>query len=260
MGPRFRGDDAAAVGRGPSVASAKPRAAADFYQGKTLRIVISTGVAGGFGEYARLLSEHIGKHIAGRPHVIVQSMPGAGGLLAANYPLRLGAAGRHHHRHHQLDRAVCAAVGQQGRAFRHLEVQLARHPRSRRRRVHALAHLAGEDLGRHAGQGAHGRKHRRRFGDGALPGDAQQAVRDQDQGDRGLQGRQRHRPRHRARRARRPLRHPSHLVQGAASRLVRRTQDSGAGHHRGAAACRSPRHARGDGVRAGRDDPCSSSN
>jgi tripartite-type tricarboxylate transporter receptor subunit TctC len=58
---------------------------ADFYQGKTLRIVISTGVAGGFGEYARLLSEYIGKHIAGRPHVIVQSMPGAGGLLAANY-------------------------------------------------------------------------------------------------------------------------------------------------------------------------------
>ena len=57
----------------------------DFYQGKTLRIVISTGVAGGFGEYARLLSEHIGKHLAGRPHVIVQSMPGAGGLLAANY-------------------------------------------------------------------------------------------------------------------------------------------------------------------------------
>jgi tripartite-type tricarboxylate transporter receptor subunit TctC len=58
---------------------------AGFYRGKTLRIVISTGVAGGFGEYARLLSEHIGGHIAGRPHVIVQSMPGAGGLLAANY-------------------------------------------------------------------------------------------------------------------------------------------------------------------------------
>ena len=119
---------------------------ADFYQGKTLRIVISTGVAGGFGEYARLLSEHIGKHIAGRPHVIVQSMPGAGGLLAANSPLCVGAAGRHHHRHHQLDGAVRAALGQQGRAFRHPEVQLARHPRSCRRRVHALAHFAGEDL------------------------------------------------------------------------------------------------------------------
>ena len=72
------------------VASATPSPSraqdgAGFYRGKTLRIVISTGVAGGFGEYARLLSEHIGGHIAGRPHVIVQSMPGAGGLLAANY-------------------------------------------------------------------------------------------------------------------------------------------------------------------------------
>jgi tripartite-type tricarboxylate transporter receptor subunit TctC len=57
----------------------------EFYKGKTLRIVISTGVAGGFAEYARLISEHIGKHVAGRPHVIMQSMPGAGGLLAANY-------------------------------------------------------------------------------------------------------------------------------------------------------------------------------
>ena len=159
------------------------------------------------------------------------------------FPLCVGAAGRHHHRHHQLDGAVRAALGQQGRAFRHLEVQLARHPRPRRRRVHALAHFAGEDLGRHAGQGVHGREHRRGFGDGALPGDVEQAVRDQDQGDRGLQGRQRHRPRDGARRARRPLRHPSHLVQGAASRLVRRTQDPGAGHHRRAPAGRPPRHA-----------------
>ena len=150
---------------------------ADFYKGKTIRIVISTGVAGGFGEYARLLSEHIGKHIPGRPHVIVQSMPGAGGLLAANFLYASGAAGRHHHRHHQLDGAARAAVGQQGRALRHAEVQLARHPRPRRRRVHALAHFAGEDLGRHAGQGVHGREHRRGFADGALPGDAEQAVR-----------------------------------------------------------------------------------
>src|ERR1700693_1590609 len=59
--------------------------AAPFYQGKTIRIVISTGVAGGYAEYARLLADHMGRHIAGRPNFIVQSMPGAGGLLAANY-------------------------------------------------------------------------------------------------------------------------------------------------------------------------------
>jgi tripartite-type tricarboxylate transporter receptor subunit TctC len=56
-----------------------------FYRGKTIRIIISTGVAGGYAEYARLLADHMGAHIAGRPNFIVQSMPGAGGLLAANY-------------------------------------------------------------------------------------------------------------------------------------------------------------------------------
>jgi tripartite-type tricarboxylate transporter receptor subunit TctC len=56
-----------------------------FYRGKTIRLVISTGVAGGYAEYARVLAEYMPRHIAGRPHVIVQSMPGAGGLLAANF-------------------------------------------------------------------------------------------------------------------------------------------------------------------------------
>ncbi len=58
---------------------------APFYKGKTLRIVISTGVAGGYAEYARVLAEHMGRHIAGHPNLIVQSMPGAGGLTATNY-------------------------------------------------------------------------------------------------------------------------------------------------------------------------------
>jgi tripartite-type tricarboxylate transporter receptor subunit TctC len=58
---------------------------APFYKGKTVRIVISTGVAGGYAEYARALAEHMGRHIAGQPNFIVQSMPGAGGLAATNY-------------------------------------------------------------------------------------------------------------------------------------------------------------------------------
>jgi tripartite-type tricarboxylate transporter receptor subunit TctC len=59
--------------------------ATPFYKGKTIRIVISTGVAGGYAEYARVLAEHMGRHISGQPSFIVQSMPGAGGLLAANH-------------------------------------------------------------------------------------------------------------------------------------------------------------------------------
>jgi tripartite-type tricarboxylate transporter receptor subunit TctC len=65
----------------PAVASAQE----PFYRGKTIRIVISTGVAGGYAEYARVIAEHMGRHIEGNPHFIVQSMPGAGGLLATNY-------------------------------------------------------------------------------------------------------------------------------------------------------------------------------
>ncbi len=56
-----------------------------FYKGKQIRIVISTGVAGGYAEYARTLAEFMGRHIAGHPSFLVQSMPGAGGLTATNY-------------------------------------------------------------------------------------------------------------------------------------------------------------------------------
>jgi tripartite-type tricarboxylate transporter receptor subunit TctC len=66
-------------------AGAQAQESAPFYRGKTIRIVISTGVAGGYAEYARVIAEHMGRHIAGNPGFIVQSMPGAGGLQAANY-------------------------------------------------------------------------------------------------------------------------------------------------------------------------------
>src|SRR6266704_2469514 len=58
---------------------------APFYKGKTIRILLSAGVAGGYAEYGRLLAAHMGNHIPGKPDFIVQSMPGAGGLLATNY-------------------------------------------------------------------------------------------------------------------------------------------------------------------------------
>jgi tripartite-type tricarboxylate transporter receptor subunit TctC len=56
-----------------------------FYKGKQIRLIISAGVTGGYVEYARLLAAHMGRHLAGNPDFIVQSMPGAGGLLATNY-------------------------------------------------------------------------------------------------------------------------------------------------------------------------------
>jgi tripartite-type tricarboxylate transporter receptor subunit TctC len=58
---------------------------APFYKDKQIRIIISAGVAGGYMEYARTLADHMGKHLAGNPTFLVQSMPGAGGLNATNY-------------------------------------------------------------------------------------------------------------------------------------------------------------------------------
>jgi tripartite-type tricarboxylate transporter receptor subunit TctC len=56
-----------------------------FYEGKTIRIIVALGTGGDYDNYARLVSRWLGKHIPGSPTVVVQNMPGAGGLVAANY-------------------------------------------------------------------------------------------------------------------------------------------------------------------------------
>ncbi len=57
----------------------------DFYRGRTLTLLISYSVGGGYDLYARLLAHYLGRHIPGNPNVVPQNMPGAGGLRAANY-------------------------------------------------------------------------------------------------------------------------------------------------------------------------------
>jgi len=56
-----------------------------FYQGKTLTIVVGTDVGGGFDVYGRAVGRHIHKHLPGQPTVVVQNMPGAGSMKAAEY-------------------------------------------------------------------------------------------------------------------------------------------------------------------------------
>src|ERR1700741_3212325 len=58
---------------------------ADFYKGKIVRIVIGTAVGGAYGLFSQLASRHLGRFIPGSPTVIIQSMPGAGGLVALNH-------------------------------------------------------------------------------------------------------------------------------------------------------------------------------
>jgi tripartite-type tricarboxylate transporter receptor subunit TctC len=58
---------------------------ADFYKGKQIKIIVASAAGGGYDLYARYLSRHFSKHIPGNPTIIVQNMPGAGGITAANY-------------------------------------------------------------------------------------------------------------------------------------------------------------------------------
>ncbi|MBI4492510.1 MAG: hypothetical protein HY690_06925 [Chloroflexi bacterium] len=69
--------------------AAKPafdeKAVADFYKGKTLRLIVGAGVGGGYDTYSRLIARHIIKYIPSNPTVVVENMGGGGSLLATNY-------------------------------------------------------------------------------------------------------------------------------------------------------------------------------
>jgi tripartite-type tricarboxylate transporter receptor subunit TctC len=58
---------------------------AKFYEGKQVRMIIRSGVGGGYDLYSRMLARHIGKHIPGNPAIVPINMPGGGGIVAANH-------------------------------------------------------------------------------------------------------------------------------------------------------------------------------
>jgi tripartite-type tricarboxylate transporter receptor subunit TctC len=60
------------------------KAVADFYRGKTVRVVIGFGAGGVVDVYSRTIAAHMSSHIPGNPTVIVENRGGAGSLTAAN--------------------------------------------------------------------------------------------------------------------------------------------------------------------------------
>jgi tripartite-type tricarboxylate transporter receptor subunit TctC len=58
---------------------------AEFYRGKTLRMVVGYGPGGGYDIYGRLVAEFLPRHLPGNPTIITQNMPGAGSFVAARY-------------------------------------------------------------------------------------------------------------------------------------------------------------------------------
>lgn len=61
-----------------------PAAAEDFYEGKTLTLLINFAVGGNADVEARVYQRHFARHIPGHPSIVIQNAPGAGGLNAMN--------------------------------------------------------------------------------------------------------------------------------------------------------------------------------
>jgi tripartite-type tricarboxylate transporter receptor subunit TctC len=57
---------------------------AQFYKGKTVKLSVGTSAGGGTDVIARLLARHMSRYIPGEPTIVVQNMPGAGGIVGAN--------------------------------------------------------------------------------------------------------------------------------------------------------------------------------
>ena len=69
-----------ALALAPAIATAD-----DFYKGKQISFVVSSASGGGYDSIARMISRHWHRYMPGEPAVIVQNMPGAGGIRAANW-------------------------------------------------------------------------------------------------------------------------------------------------------------------------------
>ncbi|MCC6887642.1 MAG: hypothetical protein IT536_03825 [Hyphomicrobiales bacterium] len=68
-----------------AASGSNPAAATDFYQGKTISIIVAYPPGDGSDVYARLLTRHLGAHIPGNPSFVVHNRPGASGLLGSNH-------------------------------------------------------------------------------------------------------------------------------------------------------------------------------
>jgi tripartite-type tricarboxylate transporter receptor subunit TctC len=58
---------------------------ADFYRGRTISWILSAGAGGGYASYALAFAPYFSAHIPGNPAIVIQNMPGGGGIRAMLY-------------------------------------------------------------------------------------------------------------------------------------------------------------------------------
>ncbi len=66
-------------------AAAAQQSVEQFYKGRQIKFILGSAGGGGYDAYSRVITRYMGRYIPGNPTFVVQQMPGAGGLIAANY-------------------------------------------------------------------------------------------------------------------------------------------------------------------------------
>ena len=108
---------AVALSTGVFAATASADSVADFYKGKTLRVIVASSAGGGYDAYSRVLADHIVRFLPGHPKSVVQNMPGAGGLRAANFLYNRAVKDGTYFGHVQRTAPFHAIMGRPGAKF-----------------------------------------------------------------------------------------------------------------------------------------------
>src|ERR1041385_5728419 len=74
-----------ALGLMASAPAAQAQPAAEFYRGKTITHILAVPNGASWGLYLQTFIEHFRNHVPGQPNIILQSMPGGGGVVSANH-------------------------------------------------------------------------------------------------------------------------------------------------------------------------------
>jgi tripartite-type tricarboxylate transporter receptor subunit TctC len=71
-----------------AASSASAQSVADYYEGRTVTILVGSGPGGTTDISGRVIAEHLQRHVPGNPRIIVQNLPGGGSVTMTNYLYR----------------------------------------------------------------------------------------------------------------------------------------------------------------------------
>jgi tripartite-type tricarboxylate transporter receptor subunit TctC len=125
-----------------------------FYRGSQIKLISEAGPSSGYTAWARLIGQYLPRHLPGQPSIVVQSMGGAGGLIASNYMYSVAAHDGREIAAMSRETALMALMGASGVRYDPLRFNWLGSPTSetnvcfvdRDAPVHTLADLRTKEL------------------------------------------------------------------------------------------------------------------